>query len=80
MFVARSQLRLSFPKIGQEFGRDHKTVMSACRNIERLLLKNDPRVQAAVQFGVSTIEALPERPLQPVKTVDSPYLDRASGE
>jgi hypothetical protein len=54
--------------------------MSACRNIERLLLKNDPRVQAAVQFGVSTIEALPERPLQPVKTVDSPYLDRASGE
>jgi len=39
MYLCKKHLRLSFPEIGNRFGgKDHTTVMHACRKIERLLL------------------------------------------
>jgi len=43
MFLARSYTDASFPELGAVFGgRDHTTVMSAVRSVERLLEKGDP--------------------------------------
>jgi chromosomal replication initiator protein len=48
MHLARSLMRLSLQQIGQYFGgRDHTTVMHACRKIEGLL-KSDPLIHQAV--------------------------------
>jgi chromosomal replication initiator protein len=41
MYLARELTDLSFPKIGEEFGgRDHTTVLHACKKIEHTLLDN----------------------------------------
>lgn len=41
MYLCKKHLRLSFPEIGNRFGgKDHTTVMHACRKIERLLETN----------------------------------------
>jgi chromosomal replication initiator protein len=42
MFLVRKTAKLSFPEIGQRMGkRNHSTVISACRRIERAVQKND---------------------------------------
>jgi chromosomal replication initiator protein len=42
MFLVRKTAKLSFPEIGVRMGkRNHSTVISACRRIERALLKNE---------------------------------------
>lgn len=33
MFLIRSKLKLSYPRIGKFMGRDHTTIISACRAI-----------------------------------------------
>ena len=41
MFLCRDVANMSFPKIGEEFGkRDHSTVMHACRKIEKEIDQN----------------------------------------
>jgi chromosomal replication initiator protein len=55
MWLARRLTSLSYPDIGRAFGgRDHSTVISACRKIERLLTTD------AALFGhtANIIEAL----------------------
>jgi chromosomal replication initiator protein len=48
MYLCRTALGASFPEIGERFGgRDHTTVMSACRKIERVL-ETDLAVRSAV--------------------------------
>ena len=43
MFLARSYTSASFPELGAVFGgRDHTTVMSAVRSVEKMLEKGDP--------------------------------------
>jgi chromosomal replication initiator protein len=43
MFLVRKTAKLSFPEIGSRMGkRNHSTVISACRRIERAVLKNEP--------------------------------------
>ena len=43
MFLVRKTSKLSFPEIGSRMGkRNHSTVISACRRIERALEKNEP--------------------------------------
>ncbi|HET6249324.1 MAG TPA: chromosomal replication initiator protein DnaA [Tepidisphaeraceae bacterium] len=43
MFLVRKTGKLSFPEIGSRMGkRNHSTVISACRRIERAVLKNEP--------------------------------------
>ncbi len=43
MFLVRKTAKLSFPEIGMRMGkRNHSTVISACRRIERAVLKNEP--------------------------------------
>jgi chromosomal replication initiator protein len=45
MFLVRKTAKLSFPEIGQRFGkRNHSTVISACRRIERAVQRNEPLV------------------------------------
>lgn len=35
MWITRKTQALSYPEIGREFGRDHSTVMSAIRRVDR---------------------------------------------
>ena len=43
MFLVRKTAKLSFPEIGMRMGkRNHSTVISACRRIERAVAKNEP--------------------------------------
>ena len=45
MFLVRKTAKLSFPEIGQKMGkRNHSTVISACRRIERAVQRNEPLV------------------------------------
>ncbi len=45
MFLVRKTAKLSFPEIGQRFGkRNHSTVISACRRIERAVGRNEALV------------------------------------
>jgi chromosomal replication initiator protein len=49
MYLSRKLCKASFPEIGQKFGgKDHTTVMSACRRVEGLLVE-DPKVRSMVQ-------------------------------
>jgi chromosomal replication initiator protein len=49
MYLARTHLGTSFPQIGAKFdGKDHTTVMSAVRRVEKLL-GEDLEVQGAVE-------------------------------
>jgi hypothetical protein len=42
MFLVRKTAKLSFPEIGIRMGkRNHSTVISACRRIEKAVLKNE---------------------------------------
>jgi chromosomal replication initiator protein len=48
MYLCRKGLGSSFPEIGERFGgRDHTTVMSACKKIERVI-ESDLAVRSAV--------------------------------
>ena len=50
MYVSRQRLKLSYPELGDRFGgKDHTTVMSACRKINRLLEGDDEVVKNAVE-------------------------------
>ena len=41
MFLCRKALNTSFPELGQQFGgKDHTTVMAACKKIERLMTED----------------------------------------
>jgi chromosomal replication initiator protein len=43
MYLVRKTAKLSFPEIGHRMGRrNHSTVISACRRIERALQRNEP--------------------------------------
>ncbi|HZZ43710.1 MAG TPA: chromosomal replication initiator protein DnaA [Tepidisphaeraceae bacterium] len=43
MFLIRKTAKLSFPEIGTRMGkRNHSTVISACRRIERAIQRNEP--------------------------------------
>lgn len=42
MYIARERLKLSYPELGDRFGgKDHTTVMSACRKINATLVTDD---------------------------------------
>lgn len=47
MYLCRHTLGKSFPEIGREFGKDHSTVISACRKIDELM-EEDPIIRTAV--------------------------------
>ena len=45
MYLVRKTAKLSFPEIGMRMGkRNHSTVISACRRIERAVTRNEPLV------------------------------------
>lgn len=49
MYLSRKLCKASFPEIGQKFGgKDHTTVMSACRRVEALIVE-DAKVRSMVQ-------------------------------
>lgn len=50
IYLCRTKLSLSYIKIGEEFGgRDHATIMAACRKVEKGI-KNDPAMREAVNY------------------------------
>ena len=52
MYLCRKLTHSSFPEIGQRFGgKDHSTVMSACRKIEELVEKD-----LSIRTAVETLE------------------------
>lgn len=58
MFLVRKTAKLSFPEIGARMGkRNHSTVISACRRIERAVQKNEPLVWTSSVGGDRTEEA-----------------------
>ena len=49
MYLARKYCKISYPELGLRFGgKDHTTVLSACRRVE-LLMQKDPKLRAVVQ-------------------------------
>ena len=48
MYLARKLCQVSFPEIGRRFGKDHSTVMSACRKVQRLV-DQDPATRGLVE-------------------------------
>jgi len=45
MYLVRKTAKLSFPEIGARMGkRNHSTVISACRRIERAVVRNEPLI------------------------------------
>ena len=57
MYLVRKTAKLSFPEIGSRMGkRNHSTVISACRRIERAVLANEPLVWTS-SVGERTEEA-----------------------
>ncbi len=48
MYLLRSELRFSFPKIARIFSRDHSTVMTSVRQIETSVQKKDPEIRATL--------------------------------
>jgi chromosomal replication initiator protein len=57
MYLVRKTAKLSFPEIGMRMGkRNHSTVISACRRIERAVLKNEQLIWTS-PVGERTEEA-----------------------
>jgi len=57
MYLIRKTAKLSFPEIGLRMGkRNHSTVISACRRIERAAAKNEPLIWTS-SVGERTEEA-----------------------
>ncbi len=55
MYLCKKHVRSSFPEIGGKFGgKDHTTVMHACRKIEKLL-ETDNRIQSDIAHLERTI-------------------------
>jgi chromosomal replication initiator protein len=48
MYLARRSGKLSWPRIGAAFDRDHTTVMHACRKVEEAV-KTDPKLNGVVR-------------------------------
>lgn len=48
IFLCRSLLKIPYMKIGEIFQRDHSTIMSSCRQIEKSLEKKERESQTAI--------------------------------
>ena len=57
MYLIRKMTNLSFPDIGQEFGKDHSTVQYAVRKVESDLKKADTGLQDNVRDIMSNVNA-----------------------
>jgi chromosomal replication initiator protein len=57
MYLVRRHCSLSFPEIGQRFGRHHTTVMHACRRVQDLL-EGSGSVAAAIRLLEKEVERL----------------------
>ncbi len=61
MYLLRTELGLSFPSIGQQFNRDHTTVMHACNKTKEMIEKNTRiknRVERIKKLIVSSDESI----------------------
>ena len=57
MYLIRKLTNLSFPDIGQEFGKDHSTVQYAVRKVESDLKKSDTGLQDNIRDITSNINS-----------------------
>lgn len=59
MWLCRELLKLSYPVIGEAFGRDHTTVLQACRHVDDLMAQ-DPEMNLVVVQLKARLGAKPE--------------------
>lgn len=55
MYLCRKELRLPFTKIGSLFGRDHSTVMTSIKQVQKRLEAHDPEMKASIAHICATI-------------------------
>jgi chromosomal replication initiator protein len=73
--IARELTKQSFPKLGQLFGgRDHSTILNACRRFEALRQAKDPDVEKLLERCARALEPIPKPP------VEAPAGDRFVAE
>ncbi|MCX7999329.1 MAG: hypothetical protein N3A69_10340 [Leptospiraceae bacterium] len=49
IYLCRFMLRMSFIKIGKLFQRDHSTIITSVKTVEKKLQSNDTYIQAAIE-------------------------------
>ena len=57
MYLIRHLTKMSFPDIGQYFGRDHGTVHHSVKKVESSLRTNDGRLEAILKDIQTSIES-----------------------
>jgi len=77
MWLVRQKTTLSFPEIGREFGnRDHTTVMSGIRRVERALREDpDGPMASTARLLAVTIPAVQRREVERPSGVRNVALD-----
>lgn len=60
MYCIRCVTELSLPQIGRLFGKDHSTVLLACRRVEKLVLEEGDEGADPLAVGVRTVFAVLE--------------------
>lgn len=56
MFICRNKLKLPYLKIGDMFSRDHSTVMSSIKKVEKEILSGRPEAQSALATITSKLQ------------------------
>lgn len=78
VYLCRTILGLSYPELGRAFGRDHTTMISACRRIERVCT-SDRVAKAHLTAIVCALGPSEHRKAEPVRTI-APSPDYAIAE
>lgn len=68
MYCIRCVTELSLPQIGRQFGKDHTTVLLACRRVEEASLTDGDNAETPAGRGVRAVfDALRDAGLQAVE-------------
>lgn len=56
MYVCRQELKLPYMQIGDVFSRDHSTVMSSIKQIQKAIDQNDPEIPHTIQSVLKKLQ------------------------
>lgn len=77
-FVARQCTRMSYPQIGKALGRDHTSVMSAVKRVEKLRMR-DEWFAAAVSVLLERFDGSQEKPIGELRSCADDFVLEAVG-